>query len=547
MTWGAHKADVRIAAKNSVTVRAALRTSINAKAIWHAYQDTHPFVTDNITQDRARARAWAMLHVKIDIDPIEAALKKVYTDGFLLGLDASREAVAQGQKIHKKTADITKSDSDYIDWAHWKPGNRAAALQYRPTGAFKTILDNAGIVSKSIAKAGYDKIGTALADSVAAGFSPARAAKVITEKIGDPARALTIAITEQNRAMSLAAMQNYKDLGVEKVEWSGANPCDICAPNEGQVVVVGEQFESEDTEPPVHPNCRCAVLPVIDEAFYGEERGVIQSEAFASNITGTDEQASSNGWNEITPEKWVERQLTKREKMGYKPANEHILKILKDQGNDARVILENGPHIIRVDKTAIKVTDENIKDFSKNFDIALSKLPEWRRYDENGQERGYTAIVNTEASGNTLAYTYLAHDTIWFSTKSVMRAGDAPVGAENVARPGYFMPAELSTNNNLFTIAHELGHTVDSSVNADFKGRFAGGLKKKFPNLWSHYAKSNASEAYAEVYAQWALGEQNALTAAYAEKFGWNLTAQQYKTQITAQWKGSFRPSLLNN
>lgn len=270
MTWGAHKADVRIAAKNSVTVRAALRTSINAKAIWHAYQDTHPFVTDNITQDRARARAWAMLHVKIDIDPIEAALKKVYTDGFLLGLDASREAVAQGQKVHKKTADITKSDSDYIDWAHWKPGNRAAALQYRPTGAFKTILDNAGIVSKSIAKAGYDKIGTALADSVAAGFSPARAAKVITEKIGDPARALTIAITEQNRAMSLAAMQNYKDLGVEKVEWSGANPCDICAPNEGQVVVVGEQFESEDTEPPVHPNCRCAVLPVIDEAFYGE-------------------------------------------------------------------------------------------------------------------------------------------------------------------------------------------------------------------------------------------------------------------------------------
>lgn len=269
MNWGAHKADVRIAAKNSVSVRAALRTSINAKTIWAAYQDTHPYASDNITQDRARARAWAMLHVKINTEPIEAALKKVYTDGFLLGLDASKEAIAQAEKTQGKA--ITKSEpSDYIDWANWKPGNRAAALLYRPTGAFKTILDNAGIVSKTIAKAGYDRIGTALADSVAAGFSPARAAKVLTEKIGDPARALTIAITEQNRAMSLASMENYAKYGVEKIEWSGANPCDICAPNEGQVVETGQEFNSGDTEPPVHPNCRCAVLPVIDEAFYAE-------------------------------------------------------------------------------------------------------------------------------------------------------------------------------------------------------------------------------------------------------------------------------------
>lgn len=266
MTWGAHKADVRIAAKNSVTMRAALRASINAQTIYEAYQETHPFVTDNNTQDRTRARAWAMLHVKIDAEPIKAALTKIYTDGFLLGLDASKEAIAQAEKKQGKA--LTKSeDSDYVDWANWKPGNRAAALLYRPTGAFEKILANAGIVSKKIAANGYDRIGTALADSVAAGFSPARAAKVITEKIGDPARALTIAITEQNRAMSLASMQNYQQYGVEKVEWSGANPCDICAPNEGQVVFTGEPFNSGDTEPPVHPNCRCAVLPVIAEDF----------------------------------------------------------------------------------------------------------------------------------------------------------------------------------------------------------------------------------------------------------------------------------------
>jgi hypothetical protein len=271
MTWGAHKTDVRIAAKNSVQVRAALRVSINAEKIYEAYQDTHPYVSDNITQDRARARAWAMLHVKIDNAPIEAALKKVYTDGFLLGLDASQEAIKQAEKKYNKGAEIIKAEeSDYVDWANWKPGNRAAALLYRPTGAFEKILANAGIVSKNIAKAGYDRIGTALADSIAAGFSPGRAAKIIALKVSDPARALTIAVTEQNRAMSLASMQNYKNYGVEKVEWSGANPCDLCAPNEGQMVALGEQFESGDTEPPVHPNCRCALLPVINEEFDAE-------------------------------------------------------------------------------------------------------------------------------------------------------------------------------------------------------------------------------------------------------------------------------------
>jgi hypothetical protein len=212
-----------------------------------------------------------MLHVKIDPEPIEAALIKIYADGFLLGLDSSEEAFNRAEKRFNKAA-LTKAD-EYIDWANWKPGNRAASLLFRPTGAFKQILDNAGIVSKTIAKAGYDRIGTALSDSIAAGFSPGRAAKVIAAKIGDPARALTIAITEQNRAISMATIQNYQRFGLEKMEWSGANPCDLCAPNEGQVVTVGAAFKTGNTQPPVHPNCRCALLPYLDESFYAEPTG----------------------------------------------------------------------------------------------------------------------------------------------------------------------------------------------------------------------------------------------------------------------------------
>ena len=270
--WGAHKADGRIAARNSVKIRAAIRQGIDAKQIFEDYQHTHPFVTDNITQDRARARAWAMLHVQMNKEPLTAVLQKVYADGYLLGEASAKEAIAKVQKRQGKA--LTKSEA-YIDWAKWTPGNRAAALLLRPRGAFQRLLFLAGVTSNAIEKAGYDRIGNALADSIAAGFSPARAAKVITEKIGDPARALTIAITEQNRAMSAAALYTYQEAQVEEVEWNSVQPCDICAENDGQVVALGQPFNSDDIQPPAHPNCRCALLPVIlgmvDDTSLGQD------------------------------------------------------------------------------------------------------------------------------------------------------------------------------------------------------------------------------------------------------------------------------------
>lgn len=258
--WGAHKADGRIAANNSVKVRAALRQSINAEQIFNDYVQSQPNETGDMTQDRTAARAWVMLNVATNREPIRAVILKLYADGYLMGELAAEEAVAKAQRRRKKS--LTKAEAS-IDWSTWTPGNKATALLLRPRGAFQALLDRAGIISETIARAGYDKIGTALADSIAAGLSPRNAAKVITEKIGDPARALTIAITEQNRAMSVAALFTYQDAGIEQVEWNVVQPCDLCAPNDGQVVNLGEAFDSGDTEPPAHPNCRCALLPVI--------------------------------------------------------------------------------------------------------------------------------------------------------------------------------------------------------------------------------------------------------------------------------------------
>ena len=99
-------------------------------------------------------------------------------------------------------------------------------------------------------------------------------------------RAEMVARTETIRASNYGALQGYKDAGVEKVEWlKASDACDICNAISEQVsqVNIGDSFFSQgDTidigndktftfnyesieAPPSHPNCRCTLIPVLDE------------------------------------------------------------------------------------------------------------------------------------------------------------------------------------------------------------------------------------------------------------------------------------------
>lgn len=259
MKWRAHEVDGRLAAINAVKIRGALRQTIDADAIYQAYLDTHPVASKNRTLDRTKARSWAILHVRFDNEALYKVLRRMWAETYLLGSDSAKHAA---DKIMPKA--VTP------DWNNWKPGNRAAELLLRPKGALKDILDDAQVTIKGIDKTGYDRIGTALADSFSLGLSPSKSAKLIYDIIADPARCLTIAITEGSRAMNLGAIDTYQQIGLDQVEWSAADPCEICAENDGQIVAVGQAFNSGDTEPPAHPNCRCALLPVIPD--YGNDQ-----------------------------------------------------------------------------------------------------------------------------------------------------------------------------------------------------------------------------------------------------------------------------------
>jgi SPP1 gp7 family putative phage head morphogenesis protein len=270
MIWGAHKAEGRIAAKNATKIRAALGQQIDPKKVYEGYQETQPIKTDNLAQDRSRARSWAMLNVNLEMDAVYSALVRLWTEAFIMGQLAAREAIQKAKELQKA------GDTDYIDWDNWTPGDEVAAALVKPPGALERLLNAGKARIRGLEKETYNEIGSALGESIALGLSSRQASRLIQDHVQSASRALTIAITETNRVASYAAMETYKEFGLEKHEWLPINPCDVCALNDGAVVNIGSPFPSGVIQPPQHPNCRCALIPVIpDMSETPNENGVI--------------------------------------------------------------------------------------------------------------------------------------------------------------------------------------------------------------------------------------------------------------------------------
>jgi SPP1 gp7 family putative phage head morphogenesis protein len=77
-------------------------------------------------------------------------------------------------------------------------------------------------------------------------------------------RAEMIARTETCDALEQAFMDRAEELGIDGKEWVVLSPCPICEENAAAGPIgIDETFPSGDIRPPAHPNCRCALSPVL--------------------------------------------------------------------------------------------------------------------------------------------------------------------------------------------------------------------------------------------------------------------------------------------
>ncbi len=150
-----------------------------------------------------------------------------------------------------------------VDWDNWEPGHIPAADLLEGTG-LRDLLDQAGVDIRGIADTTKDRIATALEQGVRQGTGTREIAQDIDQILHDPKRAMMIARTEINRAMTVASVESYARSGMTEFDLlAEATACPICT-----AIADANPHPLADIadHPPIHPNCRCAVAPVAEDA-----------------------------------------------------------------------------------------------------------------------------------------------------------------------------------------------------------------------------------------------------------------------------------------
>lgn len=277
-TLAADGALVRTASRLADEIRVAIRQGLDPDKIAEDFLNSFPLGSQLTPQE---ARDWAKVHVPIDAKRLSEIMDRVYASGWILGEDLANELTRQARGIRlrvktkapePKPPKLDPKQPTRFDWANWKPGHRAAEALLRPKGGLDALLNRTKpITIQGISQTSRERIGTILADALGLGLTDKQVAKEfiaagIRGLSKDPQRALTIANTEMNRAMSVASMDTYNELGLDQVEWFALEGCEYCEENaEAGPIPLGSEFPSGDTEPPAHPNCRCSVLPFIED------------------------------------------------------------------------------------------------------------------------------------------------------------------------------------------------------------------------------------------------------------------------------------------
>ena len=256
MKASAKGARTRLTAKHAGKIRSAFGKAIDGEQIAQAFAETHP-AGGQVTP--AMARDWVKVHATVNKKPLLDAIRRVYADGYVFGDVYSRQILAMMLKT-KKAPEAPKVG--VVNWDTWTPGNRGAAELLKPSGGLQNLLNRAGITIDEISNTKLNQIGTILSTALEQGLPPREVSILVDQIVDDPVKALSIAQTEMSRAVVQSELENYRDSGVEMVEWLVADPCDECAVNEEQSpIAIDESWENGD--PPVHPNCMCDVAPYI--------------------------------------------------------------------------------------------------------------------------------------------------------------------------------------------------------------------------------------------------------------------------------------------
>lgn len=206
--------------------------------------------------ENQQARDWLHAQIKPNTAALQAALANVQADGYASGALALAAETDVGKALPAAAVGEAKTMSLKKYWDAWKPGDIGAS-ELLDNGGFQVLLSDAGVTVKGIADTTLDRMGTLLAEGAARGDSVDEIARALRDVVSDPKRAYAIANTELNRATSQATADVFAENDIEEWDWLVSDgACPECEDQANS-----NPHSLGDEQPPLHPECRCAMSP----------------------------------------------------------------------------------------------------------------------------------------------------------------------------------------------------------------------------------------------------------------------------------------------
>ena len=175
----------------------------------------------------------------------------------------------QGDAVSTGINMVTPFIKDYLTQAGITAIKLAGGTDFNSTtNVIKNwVTDRAKFFSDSINSTTRDALSKTIQD----GINNSESLQQISERVAGVYNQATdsrmdmIARTEVHAASVKGTVEGYTQAGVERMQWTVVDPCDICAENADAIVDIGDAFPNGDTDPSdEHPNCMCQVVPVFN-------------------------------------------------------------------------------------------------------------------------------------------------------------------------------------------------------------------------------------------------------------------------------------------
>lgn len=143
---------------------------------------------------------------------------------------------------------------------------------YIPYDVAKTVAQNVAKFTQSMIDTDRETLSKLITDGVTDGLGVPQIRDSIIAKFDEIEKnqANVITRSEVMRASNMGNLDAYEQSGiVEGKQWLSAGATDECKDYEGKVEKLRGGFydstnEFQDGDPPLHPNCRCVIIPVVD-------------------------------------------------------------------------------------------------------------------------------------------------------------------------------------------------------------------------------------------------------------------------------------------